>query len=165
MFSRFQSITHLLLGAFAIAFVDLILKSVAVHVWSHDPVFFTKNYPIGLTYLANSGIAWGIPVPVGISLFLTAIVGGIGAFYFYDNPKTLQMPGVFPGVLCITGGALSNTFDRLTKGFVIDYVQVGAFPVFNLGDAAITIGTFLLILSFSSVWKTPPTHNGSGHAR
>lgn len=148
-------IFRLAIGAVVLAVVDLILKSVATHVWSYRPLFLVEAQgnpytPIGLTYTANTGIAWGIPIPVGISLFFTALIVGLAISYFYDHPLLFHKPGIFFSLLFISGGALSNTFDRLTKGFVIDYIQLGAFPVFNLGDAAITIGTFLLILLWNN---------------
>jgi signal peptidase II len=38
------------------------------------------------------------------------------------------------------GGAGSNLYDRLRLGVVIDFLDVGWWPVFNLGDVAITVG-------------------------
>ena len=52
----------------------------------------------------------------------------------------------------ILGGALGNLLDRVTRspgflrGAVIDFVRVGAFPTFNVADAAITVGALLLVL-------------------
>jgi signal peptidase II len=44
------------------------------------------------------------------------------------------------------GGAVGNLFDRLTIGWVTDFVSVWKFPVFNVADACITVGTMILIL-------------------
>ncbi len=50
----------------------------------------------------------------------------------------------------ILGGALGNLYDRLALGHVVDFIVVHYrdyyFPTFNLADAAITLGAFLLIL-------------------
>lgn len=164
MSQKLQIGFRVLMCAAVIALVDLILKSVAIHVWSYNPLLLIASQgnpytPIGFIYTANTGIAFGIPISAGVSLFFTALIVGAALSYFYDHYKLLSLPGVFFSLVCITAGALSNTFDRLTKGFVIDYIQLGAFPVFNLGDAAITIGTFSLILSLSTVWKKPHPHN------
>ncbi len=48
----------------------------------------------------------------------------------------------------IIGGALGNLIDRLRFGYVIDFVQWGWWPVFNIADSAITVGAVLLV-SFS----------------
>ncbi len=46
----------------------------------------------------------------------------------------------------ITGGALSNLADRALYSGVIDYIDFTIWPVFNLADAAITIGAVLIVL-------------------
>jgi signal peptidase II len=47
------------------------------------------------------------------------------------------------------GGAAGNLVDRLTMGRVTDFISVGAFPVFNVADASITVGVMVLLLG---VW-------------
>jgi len=47
--------------------------------------------------------------------------------------------------LFVIAGALSNLFDRLSYGYVIDYWELRYFTVFNLADVVITIGAILLI--------------------
>jgi signal peptidase II len=41
------------------------------------------------------------------------------------------------------GGAASNLFDRLWRGGVVDFIDLGFWPVFNVADAAIAAGTVL----------------------
>ena len=49
----------------------------------------------------------------------------------------------------VLGGALGNLYDRLTLGYVVDFIQVHwagwHFPAFNVADSAITIGVVLLL--------------------
>jgi signal peptidase II len=42
-------------------------------------------------------------------------------------------------------GALGNLLDRMIHGFVIDFISIGRFPVFNIADICITVGIGLLI--------------------
>ena len=44
----------------------------------------------------------------------------------------------------ILGGALGNLIDRLSLGYVIDFLDFRVWPVFNLADSAITVGAVLL---------------------
>ncbi|MEX3504424.1 signal peptidase II [Corynebacterium sp. LK2510] len=57
------------------------------------------------------------------------------------------------GLAMIAGGALGNLIDRLARepgfwfGHVVDYISVGSFAVFNLADAAITVGVAIFVVS------------------
>jgi len=50
----------------------------------------------------------------------------------------------------VLGGALGNLYDRLTLGYVVDFLEFhwarSHFPAFNVADSAITVGAGLLIL-------------------
>jgi signal peptidase II len=48
------------------------------------------------------------------------------------------------------GGAVGNLFDRLTIGWVTDFVSIWRFPVFNVADLSITLGVIVLLLG---VWS------------
>jgi signal peptidase II len=54
--------------------------------------------------------------------------------------RFFQHPAAQAGVGAAMGGATSNLYDRLRCGTVIDFVDVGWWPVFNLADVAITLG-------------------------
>lgn len=57
------------------------------------------------------------------------------------------------GLALIAGGALGNLIDRLFRepgfwfGHVVDYISVGNFAVFNLADAAITVGVVVFVIA------------------
>ena len=80
-----------------------------------------------------------------LSLVFSAFVTGIFA-------ETLGMKGkrlLKTGLALILGGAYSNTYDRLRRKYVVDYIT---FPkistmVFNLSDFGIMIGAMLLTIS------------------
>jgi len=48
---------------------------------------------------------------------------------------------------CVLGGAFGNLIDRLRLGYVVDFLNFLVWPVFNIADLAITIGTSLLVIS------------------
>jgi signal peptidase II len=78
------------------------------------------------------------------------------------------------GLTLIAGGAIGNLVDRLREGSVLDFLHFGYrpyfdFPVFNLADTAIVIGTGLVILSLlrtreNKVDATPETSNETSQA-
>lgn len=58
----------------------------------------------------------------------------------------------FQGLLALValgaalGGATSNLFDCLWRDGVVDFVDLGFWPVFNLADVAIVAGSFTVVL-------------------
>jgi signal peptidase II len=51
------------------------------------------------------------------------------------------------GAALMLAGALGNTSDRLLRGYVVDFVHLHNWPIFNLADLAICAGTVLLLFS------------------
>lgn len=53
-------------------------------------------------------------------------------------------------IALILGGAIGNLIDRVTLGYVVDFIHVyyqnSHFPAFNIADSAITLGTILLLI-------------------
>lgn len=72
--------------------------------------------------------------------FILAVV-----VWFYRSQK---MPSwlLSIGVGLIIGGAFGNLIDRLRLGFVVDFVQVGSFPIFNVADSAVSTAVVLMLL-------------------
>jgi signal peptidase II len=50
------------------------------------------------------------------------------------------------GMALSLGGALGNLVDRVVVGSVIDFIDIGFLPVFNVADSAIVVGVALLLL-------------------
>jgi len=63
------------------------------------------------------------------------------------------------GLALILGGAAGNLIDRLTRGSVIDFFEVGLgryhWPAFNVADSAITIGAALVVLELLFIRQRP----------
>ena len=111
---------------------------------------FTPNDPFEVlpffhfTNTWNTGIAFGQfrdSQVLVIALSFVAIAWML--WYFARNGARSPLLPVSLGLLA--GGASSNLFDRLAQGHVTDFLQFPRFPVFNLADAAITVGVVLLL--------------------
>jgi len=68
--------------------------------------------------------------------------------YFYDEVKDILSKIALE---LIMGGTIGNFIDRIAYGYVIDYVNLRMWPVFNLADTALTTGVILLIVAY---WTT-----------
>jgi signal peptidase II len=97
---------------------------------------------------SNSGAAFGTFQNGNTVFTVLAIIVIIAILYYF--------PRVDPGDWTLRlamgmqlGGAAGNLIDRLLLHRVTDFIAVGAFPVFNLADASISIGVAVLLLG---VW-------------
>ncbi|MBI2104499.1 MAG: signal peptidase II [Candidatus Omnitrophica bacterium] len=97
-----------------------------------------------LTYVQNTGAAFGLLKGAQV-LFIVlslAVIAWIARQFLAERPLTATALWAYALVL---GGAAGNLIDRLRFGYVVDFIDVRVWPVFNLGDSAITIGVALLI--------------------
>jgi len=104
------------------------------------------------TYTENNGISLGLlnaTNPVG-RWMLVALTGAIaiGVAYWIGKEKARFDQAALGLVL---GGALGNILDRVRFGYVVDFADLHfgtfrPFLVFNVGDAAISIGVVILLL-------------------
>ncbi len=98
------------------------------------------------TYVQNRAGAFGLfgTTPwllVGMAL----IVLGIFWYAFRDLATKSKLVRVAFGA--ILGGAIGNIVDRFHYRYVVDFIDLRWWPVFNVADSCITIGVALLILS------------------
>lgn len=98
-------------------------------------------------YLRNDGAGWGLfSGRINLFIILTILVSGYLIYLIIKNSKHLWVTRLAYGLLL--GGAVGNLIDRVRLGYVIDMFRLSfmEFPVFNIADAALSIGLFLLIV-------------------
>ena len=97
-----------------------------------------------LTYVQNQGAAFGLFGGQTWLFMLSALVVVVAvSLYNYRHP----LPGNIQVILgLITGGALGNFIDRSLYRYVIDFFDLGWWPVFNIADMALVCGGILLII-------------------
>jgi signal peptidase II len=111
-----------------------------------------------LSHVQNEGAAFGILQGQQIFLkIVTFIAFAFIIFMLWSTPRKNLMLRV--ALLVILGGALGNFTDRITQGFVVDFIDffIGThhWPSFNVADSAICVGMALLIFDiFRSSIKT-----------
>ena len=107
-----------------------------------------------LTHTRNTGMAFGIfsdsasPwVPVALSV-VSALAFLLILGFILRNP--ISRSRLQWGLMLILGGAAGNLHDRLTYGYVTDFIDVfyGNYhwPTFNVADSAITVGIGLFLI-------------------
>jgi len=108
-----------------------------------------------ITYSKNEGGIFGLPLPSVFLIVLTTIVIVAIVFVYYRYPLSREkLIKIALGFLM--GGAIGNLVDRLfigKVGEVTDFIDIGAWPVFNLADSAVVIGVILIAYYFIFVYR------------
>ena len=102
------------------------------------------DHILNLTYVNNPGAAFGILAGKSwFFLICAALVVIIFSLYNhrYSPPALVQF---FMGLM--VGGAIGNFIDRWRFNAVVDFLDLGWWPVFNFADTAIVCGGLLLML-------------------
>ena len=129
----------------------LLLLDRATKVWAlqflavHGPVVLGKY--LWLNFVQNTGSAFGM-FQNSNTLLIAVMVLIIGYIIYSwreiaDYGRTAQ----WGGILILTG-ALGNLYDRLSLGFVVDFLDFRVWPVFNVADSCITVGAVLVGICF-----------------
>lgn len=116
--------------------------------WLSSPVELMPY--LSLKYAQNTGIAWSIQLPFGLLMVLNFLLVGLFIIWAVRNMdfERRLVVSVFALVLA---GAAGNMLDRLRFGYVIDFISAGFWPVFNLADAFLSIGIFLILLFYDKI--------------
>ena len=123
--------------------LDRFLKALALI--NQERQFNLIGEILKFNYKANYYIAFSLPLSGrALLILLILIISALllsGLFYWFRQ-KHDESALIFLIVL----GASSNLFDRLKYGYVVDYLDLKYFTVFNLADVIIVTGVILLII-------------------
>lgn len=162
-----DQVTKLLVKGFAIPFLGL----------NYEGMYLGQMIPVWgdffrLTFVENPGMAFGYDPGDSFKMIISifSLVASIGlVIYLYairDKSLNLRI-----AIACILGGAVGNLIDRTFYGVFFDYAPLfygkvvdffdfdffnftlfgrsyDRWPVFNIADAAVTIGVLILILFY-----------------
>ena len=96
-----------------------------------------------ITHITNSGAAFGIFPNQGNFFILIAVVVALAIVLYYRHlPAGAWLIRVSLGLQL--GGAIGNLLDRIRYGHVVDFIDIGFWPIFNLADASIVVGVAIL---------------------
>ena len=101
---------------------------------------------VRIVHWVNTGAAFGMfqggnAVLIGLTVAITLAI----LVYYQTLPEDHLFQRICLALM--VGGSIGNLIDRLTLGYVVDFVAVGRFPVFNLADSCVTVSVFLLLIS------------------
>lgn len=146
---RGRALALLLVTAAAIFGADHLVKWVVVgHIALHDQV--PASGPITIHHIENEGAAFGLfasPQMQGVFVAVAVLVSGYIVFagHRFGTGPLVQVP-----LGLILGGACANAVDRYSQGYVVDYIDLHRWPVFNLADMAIVVGIAVCLVVLPS---------------
>ena len=113
--------------------------------WLPDSLEWLSPYA-RIVHWHNTGAAFGM-FQGGSMVFTVLAFIVIGAIIYYFPHVEKSDWSLRVAMSMQLGGALGNLTDRLTNdGRVTDFLSVGTFPVFNVADSSISVGTVILLL-------------------
>ncbi len=96
-----------------------------------------------ITYLVNFGSAFGLFRNSGDILTWVGLI--VAAVLLVSSTITKSFSNIVRAAFgLMLGGAAGNLIDRIRMGFVVDFIDIGPWPVFNLADSAITTGAIII---------------------
>ena len=101
--------------------------------------------PVVLHHVHNSGAAFGL-FPQLQSVFL-AVAVLVAVYILVAGHRLGGGVGIQVALGAILGGASANAVDRAVQGYVVDFVEVHVWPVFNLADSCIVLGIAAVVLT------------------
>jgi signal peptidase II len=126
-------VTVLLVAAAATLAVDVVTKALVTTTLAEGRLYgvaggwgvrLVRNRRGGVLRLGPATATW------------LAVASGLALLVGLAQPG----PAVAAGLGLVVGGAAGNVLDRLRRGAVVDFLAAGRWPVFNLADAAMTVG-------------------------
>jgi signal peptidase II len=154
---RYRCAYGLLLSvAFLIVVADQASKSLASAALSNGRVIGLFGDHVLLDLTRNTGAAFSL-FRTGGSLFIgLAVVISAGILVMYRRVAQSALV-IRLGLGMVLGGAVGNLIDRVRLGYVVDFIDLRWWPVFNVADSAIVVGVLLLMLA--SFWTVPDSEN------
>ncbi len=142
---------------------DQLSKFAAVRfLKAQESIEFIKEI-LSFTYVENRGAAFGILQNARWVFILFTIIAM--AFMIFYKIKHKPQGKIINTSLCLLlAGATGNMIDRLCLGYVVDMIEVTFidYPVFNVADCFVVVGTILLACYILFIYKEPKKGDDDG---
>ena len=131
--------------------LDLYTKQLIQKVFQFGEQLRITNF-LDIVHFHNEGAAFGFLNNAGgwQKWFFTSIAAVASLVIIYLLKKHQNEKLFCFGLALILGGALGNLYDRITLGYVVDFLSFhwnnNYFPAFNVADSAISVGVGILLL-------------------
>jgi signal peptidase II len=94
------------------------------------------------TIVHNTGAAFGIFKNKNYLFIVAALFATVFIYFKLRQKRTNKLLNI--SLVLILAGTIGNLIDRISFGYVIDFLDFRIWPVFNIADSSITVGAILL---------------------
>lgn len=140
---------------FLILLIDQTTKYFALHLLGGERKIVLIKSILELTYIENTGAAFGSFAGKNIAIMVTVIVIIVFLLLMYWRlRKTEKYYKIRVAMTVLISGAVGNLIDRMIHGFVIDFIYFVPinFPKFNFADICIVLSLFTISYLFLFVY-------------
>jgi len=149
--------------ALLVIFVDQLSK-----LWVELNLAVGESIPetgfLRLTHIRNTGASFGLFQDQTLVLAIVSIIGiGILLYlilFMYRRLPFLSTTPVKISLGLILGGMAGNLIDRLSSGYVTDFIDFSFWPAFNIADSSVVVGAFLLAYALIRFTRHSEHSNG-----
>lgn len=128
----------------AVLFLDRITKILTLKLLFKSSVDILPF--LSFTYVENTGSAFGMFQNANLFLLLLSVIILLLMIKWRKDILPLGALAKY-GYFLIFAGAIGNIYDRITLGYVVDFIDFHFWPVFNVADSAICIGAALIAIA------------------
>ncbi len=139
------------IGTLALVLLDQLSKMWVQHALPFSATVTVVDGFLHVTYRANHGAVagigrdWPFLLPLLIAVGM-AMAGAIAVGYWLMARLSRPSWQAQLVVMCCLTPLLCTVLDRARQGYVVDFIHVGALPIFNLADVLGNLGILVLAL-------------------
>ncbi len=119
----------------------IVRQSLPVNGWWAPVPALSEVFKI--SHVRNTGGAFGI-FPSYSLIFMIVAIAVVAAILLYSRLLSSTRGWIVLSLGLQLGGAAGNLLDRLRFGQVTDFIDISIWPVFNVADSSVVVGTILL---------------------
>ncbi len=154
MIALFQRHRFVVLLAVALFALDQATKAVVVQTLARGESWPAAGF-FRFTHIGNSGSAFGLFDDQNVVLTIASVLGiGVLVLFYRSHPHPSLLVRLSLGLML--AGAFGNLVDRLVRGYVTDFIDVGPWYIFNVADASIVTGVVILAVTIVRADPAPP---------